>query len=178
MVPISGPNVDNWVDEMSRLASRFAAEFETTYGYPPGEHYVSRAADSSGRDALAAVLRDAGARDLIEFYSHVAQISLPDVGPGFFVDEAEYVAEGLRGAQPTQVRSVPSRTVAVFGSDGGGALFAADRQTGEIVRLGGGSLIGEAYEVEESGVQVIARNFEGFMQFLSDELLRQIPSGR
>jgi hypothetical protein len=177
MVPISGPNVDSWIDEMSRLASRFVAGFETMYGYPPGEHYVSRVADSSGRDALAAVLSDAGARDLIEFYSHVAQISLPDVGPGFFVDEAEYVVEGLRGAQPTQVSSVPNRTVAVFGSDGGGALFAADRQTGEIVRLEGGSLIGDVYEVEESGVQVIARDFEGFMQFLSGELLRQIPSG-
>ncbi|MFH8858278.1 hypothetical protein [Streptomyces rochei] len=162
---------------MSRLASRFAAGFETTYGYPPGEHYVSRAADSSGRDALAAVLSDAGAKDLIEFYSHVAQISLPDVGPGFFVDEAEYVVEGLRGAQPTQVSSVPNRTVAVFGSDGGGALFAADRQTGEIVRLEGGSLVGDVYEVEESGVLVIARDFEGFMQFLSGELLRQLPSG-
>lgn len=161
---------------MSRLASRFVAGFETMYGYPPGEHYVSRAADSSGRDALAAVLSGAGARDLIEFYSHVAQISLPDVGPGFFIDEAEYVVEGVRGAQPTQVRSVPDRTVAVFGSDGGGALFAADRQAGEIVRLEGGSLIGDVYEVEESGVQVIARDLEGFMQFLSGELLRQIPS--
>ncbi|BFO20985.1 hypothetical protein SHKM778_73730 [Streptomyces sp. KM77-8] len=94
MVPISGPNVDSWIDEMSRLASRFVAGFETMYGYPPGEHYVTRVADSGGRDALAAALRDAGARDLIEFYSHVAQISLPDVGPGFFVDEAEYVVEG------------------------------------------------------------------------------------
>ncbi|MGV9816780.1 hypothetical protein ACWDTQ_33305 [Streptomyces cellulosae] len=114
---------------------------------------------------------------MIDFYSHVAQIYLPDVGPGFFVDEAERVVEGVRGAQPTQVSSVPDRTVAVFGSDGGGALFAADRQTGEIVRLEGGSLIGDVYEVEEFGVQVIARDFEGFMQFLSGELLRQISSG-
>ncbi|MFF1278715.1 hypothetical protein ACFVZC_35945 [Streptomyces marokkonensis] len=176
-MPISGPNVDSWIGEMSRLTSQFVSGFETAYGYPPDEHYVSRAADNSGRDMLAAVLSGAGARDLIEFYSHVAQISLPDVGPGFFVDEAEYVVEGVRGTQPTQVRSVPDRTVIVFGSDGGGALFATDRQTGEIVRLEGGSLVGDVYEVEESGVQVIARDLEGFMRFLFDELLRQIPSG-
>ncbi|MFE0790351.1 hypothetical protein ACFW4T_34180 [Streptomyces mutabilis] len=162
---------------MSRLTSRFVADFESAYGYPPGEHDVARAVDNSGRDALATVLSGAGARDLIEFYSHVAQISLPDVGPGFYVDEAECVVEGVRGTQPTQVRSAPDRTVVVFGSDGGGALFAADRQTSEIVRLEGGSLIGDVYEVEESGVQVIARDFEGFMQFLSGELRRQIPSG-
>ncbi|MFD7456020.1 MULTISPECIES: hypothetical protein [unclassified Streptomyces] len=136
---------------------------------------MSGAADSGGRDALAAVLSDAGARVLIEFYSRVAQIPLPDVGPGFFVDEAEYVVEGLRGAQPTQVSSVPYRTVAVFESAGGGALFAADRQTGEIVRLECGSLVGDFYKVEEPGVQVIARDFEGFMKFPYGELLRQIP---
>ncbi|MEU9291945.1 hypothetical protein AB0D57_47030 [Streptomyces sp. NPDC048275] len=175
-MPISGPNVDSWIDEMSRLASRFVAAFETAYGYPPGEHYVSRASDRGGRDALATVLSDAGAGDLVEFYSHVAQISLPDVGPGLFVDEVEDVVEGWHGSQPTQVHSVPDRTVAVFGSDGGGALFAADRQTGEIVRLEDGSLIGDVYEVEESGAQVVARDFEGFMQFLYGELLRQIPS--
>ncbi|BFO20986.1 hypothetical protein SHKM778_73740 [Streptomyces sp. KM77-8] len=66
----------------------------------------------------------------------------------------------------------------MFGSDGGGALFAADRQTGEIVRLEGGSLVGDVYEAEESGVKVVARDFEGFMQFLYGELLRQIPSER
>ncbi|MFJ6570666.1 hypothetical protein ACIQNU_24940 [Streptomyces sp. NPDC091292] len=175
---IFGPNVDSWIDEMSCLASRFVAGFESRHGYPPGEHYVSRATYGDGRDALAAVLTDAGARDLIEFYSHVAQISLPDVGPGLFVDGAECVVEGVGGAQPTQVRSVPNRTIAVFGSDGGGALIAVDRQTGEIVRLEGGSLIGDVYEVEEPGAQVIAQDFEGFMQFLSDELLRQIPSER
>ncbi len=144
------------------------------YGYPPGENYVSRSTDSSDSEALAAVLSGAGTRELIEFYSIVSKSSFPDVGPGFFVDEAECVVEGLRGTQPTQVSSVPARDVVVFGSDGGGALFAVDRQTGEVVRLEGGALIGDGYEVGERGVQVIARNFEGFMQFLSAELLRQV----
>ncbi|WP_232283814.1 hypothetical protein [Saccharomonospora cyanea] len=175
---ITGSNVDSWVNEMARLASRFVAGFEDVYGYPPGEHYVLRSTDDSGRDALAAVLSGAGVRDLIEFYSHVSRISFPDVGPGFFVDEAECVVAGVRGAQPTRLSGVPGRTVVVFGSDGGGALFAVDRQTGEVVRLEGGSLIGDAYVVGEYGVQVIARDFEGFMRFLSAELQRQVPSGR
>lgn len=174
---ISGQNVDSWIDEMSRLASRFSAGFEAAYGYPPGEHYVSRSSNRSGRDLLATLLDNSSAGDLIEFYSHVAQISLPDVGPGFFVDAAEEVIDGLRGAQPTRVISTPEREIAVFGSDGGGALFAVDRQTGAVVRLEGGALIGADYEVERSGVQVIAPDFAGFMQFLQGELLQQIPSG-
>ncbi|MEU6363253.1 hypothetical protein [Streptomyces albidoflavus] len=175
-MPISGPEVDSWIDEMSHLASQFVARFEVTYGFPPDEHYVSRVADSGGRNALATALGGAVARDLVDFYSRVAQVSLPDVGPGFFVDEAECVVEGLRGAQPTQVSSVSNRTIVVFGSDGGGALFAADCQTGEIVRLDGGSLVGNIYEAAESGVQVIARDVEGFMQFLYREMLRQTPA--
>lgn len=176
MAPISGSNVENWANEMSILASRFVAEFEDVHGYPPGEHYVSRSTDGGGRDALAAVLSGAGVGDLVEFYSHVSRISFPDVGPGFFVDEVECVVAGMRGARPTRVSGVPGRAVVVFGSDGGGALFAVDRQTGEVVRLEEGAIMGDVYEVGEYGIQVIARDFEEFMQFLSAELRRQVPS--
>ncbi len=36
--------------------------------------------------------------------------------------------------------------------------------------------MGDVYEVGEYGIQVIARDFEEFMQFLSAELRRQVPS--
>ncbi|MEW2291381.1 hypothetical protein ABZ719_01555 [Streptomyces sp. NPDC006743] len=161
---------------MSRLVLRFTAGFEAAYGYPPGEHCVLRSTDRKASESLAAALGGSGAQDLIDFYAHVARISLPDVGAGFFADEVEDVIDGLRGTQPTRVSGVSERNVVVFGSEGGGALFAADRQTGEIIRLEGGALVGSDYEVEGPGVAVIARDFSEFMQFLQRELLKQISS--
>ncbi|TLW94761.1 hypothetical protein FFT09_02490 [Saccharomonospora piscinae] len=79
----------------------------------------------------------------------------------------------MRDYQPTRVISASKREIAVFGSDGGGALFAADRHTGEVVRLEGGALVGADYEVEECGVQVIAANLADFLQFLHQRLVLQ-----
>ncbi|MEU7191392.1 hypothetical protein [Streptomyces sp. NPDC045470] len=170
-MPITGQNVDDWVNEMARLTARFVAGFETAYGYPPGEHHVSKAPDHGGHGSLDAALSG----DLAVFYSHVDRITLPDVGPGFFVDSAEEVTEGFDGAQPTKVIGPPDRDVVTFGSDGGGALFAIDRRTDEVVRLEGGSLVGAVYDPEERGVQVIAQGIEGYMRFLRNELMRQLP---
>ncbi|MFH8218706.1 hypothetical protein ACH4C2_05895 [Streptomyces sp. NPDC018057] len=166
----SEASIEVWLDEMSSLVPRFVAEFAARHGYPPGEHYVTRSTDRSSRDALAAILCDRSARNLIEFYSYVACVSLPDVGPGFFIQEAEEVVSGLRGAQPTCVSGPPDTPIVVFGSDGGGALFAIDRRTGAVIRLAGGSLLGAAYEVGKSELQVMARGFLEFLRSLRDGL--------
>lgn len=163
---------------MSVLATRFVAGFEAAYGYPPGENHVSRASGGSGGELLAGALGDASASELRTFFSRVARVSLPDVGSGFFVHPVEHVVEGLRGVnQPTRVVSTDDREIVVFGSDGGGALFAADRRTGEIVRLGDGALLGEVFKVDEAEVQVIAQDLGGFLRFLHGELLRHMPAG-
>ncbi|TLW94755.1 hypothetical protein FFT09_02445 [Saccharomonospora piscinae] len=173
---ISGLNVASWAGEMSRLAARFSESFESTNGYPPGDNFVIKQTEQSDRDSLMEALGGPQSGDLVEFYTYVAEISFEDVGPGFFVHRAEDVVAGMRDYQPTRLISASQRQIAVFGSDGGGALFAADRHTGEVVRLEGGAFVGIDYEVEECSVQVIAANLAGFLQFLHQRLLQQIVS--
>ncbi|MEV0622007.1 hypothetical protein AB0I81_52430 [Nonomuraea sp. NPDC050404] len=174
-MPISGPEIDDWIDEMSALATRFVAGFEAAYGYVPGGNYVSRATGDGG-DALAGALGDGSARDLVEFYARVEEVCLADVGSGYFVHPVDHVVHGMLGdAKPTRVVSTRNREIVAFGSDGGGALFAADRRTEEIIRLGAGILLGDVYEVDDLLVDVIAEDFPGFLRFLHDELLRHMP---
>lgn len=49
------------------------------------------------------------------------------------------VVDGLEEAQ-----DMSSESIVVFGSDGGCALFAIDRPTGEVIRLAGGPILDAA----------------------------------
>ncbi|CAL9614527.1 hypothetical protein SUDANB37_05736 [Streptomyces sp. enrichment culture] len=60
--------------------------------------------------------------DLTTLYWVVCEISLPDVGHGYFVHPASTVAEHFREYGPVQIDDEPFAIV--FASDGGGHLFA------------------------------------------------------
>ncbi|MFB7381193.1 hypothetical protein ACFC6U_10330 [Kitasatospora purpeofusca] len=61
--------------------------------------------------------------DLTTLYRVIAEISLPDVHVGYFLHSAEKVAEDFEeyGEIPIEGEAEPAL---VFGSDGGGHLFA------------------------------------------------------
>jgi hypothetical protein len=170
MVTTSGQNVELWIEEMEQMTSSFVEDFQDRNGYPPGEHYVLRSTQAEACNVLAEIATEEKMCEFIEFYSRVERISMPDVGSGFFVDSAEDVVKGMHGPQPTKVLGACERRVAVFGSEGGGALFAVDRQTGEVVRLDGGALLGDIYDTGEQEAELVSPSFQGFLQFLRREL--------
>ncbi|MFC3385430.1 PqqD family protein [Couchioplanes azureus] len=145
--------------------------FEQTHGYPPGENVVRTAApgDSS---ALPGGTSVAGLHDdLAAFYSRVEEVSLPDVGNGFFVHPLEDVVAGrVEGFQPTGLRGSVNDAITVFGSDGGGGLFALNESGDRVYRLSGGSLVASVYEVDDSGVAVVATDLWAFLDHLLDEV--------
>ncbi|WP_433435435.1 hypothetical protein [Nonomuraea sp. CA-141351] len=160
---------------MSVLAARFVENFERTFGYPPGENVVHMVSPEESNDA-ARRLTDLRVRpELQRFYSIIRDISLPDVENGFFIHPAEQVVDGIRGVQPTRVAGAIKDEIVVFGSDGGGALFALNGAGDKIYRLTGGALVGAEYDVEESGVEIITYEFWGFLDYLRDKLLEAMP---
>ncbi|WKX68604.1 hypothetical protein [Streptomyces sp. XD-27] len=174
MVTITGESLDSWIAAMSQLSASFTRTFEGKYGYPPGENRVVEATGDSDTKSHLAVLKEAEVGDLVAFYSRVAEVSLPDVGSGFFVHAAESVIDGMNGDQPTRVAGSADEPIIVFGSDGGGSLFALGASEGLIYRLTGGTLIGSVYEVEDSGLEVVARNLWGFLQYLREAFSESI----
>ncbi|MFJ8582119.1 hypothetical protein [Micromonospora sp. NPDC093277] len=150
--------------------------FEANFGYPPDENILVKADASSGTrvQELAAV---GVTGDLLDLYSCVEKVSLPDAGNGLFIHSAEDVAEGVRGYQPTRLAGARSEDIVVFGSDGGGGLFAVSADDGSVYRLGGGSLLGQVYETDESGLIKIASDLWGFLEYLRSEVVQTIPPG-
>ncbi|MFC8930403.1 hypothetical protein ACFT43_31700 [Streptomyces albidoflavus] len=120
----------NWQHEISAMLQQTLAHFETAYGYPAGDNDVLVADDQSR--AMAARLEDVAVpAALVIFYSSIAELQLPDIDHGYFIHSPDLVLDHLAAYGP--VRLADDRTGIVFGSDGGGILFALD-QSGQVHR--------------------------------------------
>lgn len=160
-------SLSDWVEEMSELLDELLGGFEDRFGYPPDDNVVTRAepGECAALEVLASVV---DSHDLLEFYSHVKEISLPDVQNGLFVDSAEVVVDGANDGQPTRVTGAVEDSIIVIGSDGGGRRFAWSYSTGNVVRLQGGALVGSTYEVGPGGIDILANDVAAFLQLLHE----------
>ena len=166
-MPISGESLNRWREDMSRLADAVMQTFESTFGYPPGDHIVVEADAETGQHAVRELTAAGIGGDLLDFYAKVVQVSFPDVENGFFIHSVENIVEG---GHPTKLTGAANDEITVFGSDGGGGLFALNAAGDKVYRLAGGSLVGPVYEVDESGLDIVASNFESFLIQLRDQV--------
>ncbi len=165
----AGEGLADWVVEVSALSQDFVRGFEGRFGYPPDENFVKPAVTRDGE--LRADLRNAGIpQELLGFYAVVEEISLPDLNNGYFVHGPELVLAAVGGELPTRVRGAVVDDVVVFGSDGGGALFALSGSGCGVYRMTGGSFVARGAAHENGDIAVVAPNLGGFLDFLRDEL--------
>ncbi|MFE5537442.1 hypothetical protein [Streptomyces sp. NPDC056492] len=127
---LSADWLTNWQREMTAMLEQTLACFETAYGYPPGDNDLLLADDQSR--AMAARLEEAAVpASLLTFYSSIAELQLPDIDHGYFIHSPDLVLDHL--TEYGQVRLIGHHTGIVFGSDGGGILFALDH-SGQVHR--------------------------------------------
>ncbi|MFI6304944.1 hypothetical protein ACIBCH_23980 [Amycolatopsis thailandensis] len=162
-----------WLERSSRLSAEFARGFEARFGYPPGENrvFVADGDDSGDLEELAKLGAPA---ELLDFFVHVREVSLPDLGNGVFVHSARHVLTGLLGALPTRLVGVAEERITVLGSDGGGSLFALSAGGGQVYRLRGGAFLDGAYEAGHQGTTVVANDLREFLDGILRELERQV----
>ncbi|MFE6161939.1 hypothetical protein ACFQ7F_23855 [Streptomyces sp. NPDC056486] len=158
----------------------YLGEFESRFGYPPDSNCLQEVREGGSAaecDDIASV-----SCDLALLYRHLHRLSLPDVGVGLFVHSEQQTVAGLRGELPTRVTRVTGGaggvedSVVVFGSDGGGALFALSRSDSRsdgatVYRLPPGRVDGQTYHCA-SAVEVLAAGVQGFLTYVEDELQR------
>ncbi|MDV9187628.1 hypothetical protein R6L23_05225 [Streptomyces sp. SR27] len=124
---VSGERLDSewvrgWCEQTSAELGVLLSSFLKTHGFPAGENAVVLSTDESSKATDALVDLTPIPSDLTTLYWVVCEISLPDVGHGYFVHPASTVAEHFREYGPVQIDDEPSAIV--FASDGGGHLFA------------------------------------------------------
>ncbi|MFI9365786.1 hypothetical protein ACIG5E_32755 [Kitasatospora sp. NPDC053057] len=132
--PLPGPQLDpewlrTWCEETAAALTGFTRSFAARYGFPPGENALASATDDSRRaaDALGELLPVPA--DLATLYRVLDRASLPDVDNGYFIHSPEVVTGHLREYGVPAIEG--ERLALVFGSDGGGHLFATGH-TGRV----------------------------------------------
>lgn len=114
-----------WQQEITVALEQTLRSFEGTFGYPPGDNQVLLADDES-RAAVARLKEVVDMpQELISLYTTIAELSLPDIDHGYFVHTPVQVLNDITQYGPVRVTGHATGTV--FGSDGGGILFALDR---------------------------------------------------
>lgn len=111
-----------WCEHTFSTLRALTSLFLETHGFPPGENTVTLATDETSKATDALVALTPIPSDLTTLYWVIGEVSLPDVGNGYFIHPASMVAEHFREYGPVQIDDEwPSL---VFASDGGGHLFA------------------------------------------------------
>jgi hypothetical protein len=151
-----------WRTAVAETVGSVMAGFEERYGYPPGRNLVE-GPDDLGAGRLGAV-GSSVPRDLLQLYGTLGAVSLPDIGNGLFLHHAGLVADAYEAQELRHVTGRYQDDVIVFGSDGGGTVYALASPGGSpVYRMPAGSVVGGVYESDSPGFRIVATDLAGFL---------------
>ncbi|WP_433795943.1 hypothetical protein [Actinoplanes sp. CA-252034] len=112
--------VGTWAAEITAYLQSVLSAFDTYYPFPPGENEVVLAGpDQSPLDAT--LVNRAASPDLTAFYEVIKEVTMSDIGNGFFIHPPDVVVARLADG-PVLLRDGDTGTV--FAGNGGGILYA------------------------------------------------------
>lgn len=166
-----------WRAEVQTTLRPLLPRFEQTFGYPPGGNELAGPADPADVASLATHDDPRVPDDLLVFYQVIGEVWLPDVGNGYFIHRPDLVLGHATGL----VRRVTGRhtgAVVVFGSDGGGTLYALAAGSGSpVYRLPPDRIVEGTYASDQDGFRAVAGNLWGFLDQLRDAVQRFAATG-
>ncbi|MFD0591658.1 hypothetical protein ACFQZ4_02985 [Catellatospora coxensis] len=171
---------DQWVRDLSAVLATFTTTFEQDRGYPCGEHTLGAAAGQAELVAMTAgELHDVMPSDLLTWCRRVREVSLPDVGAGYFLHPPDLiVAHALvEGVQWIIDGDGSRERVVVFGSDGGGTLYALNPTGTAVHRLPPGEMHDGVYRTDDPRAGVVAPHLVGFLDLLRAAVHEHVRTG-
>ncbi len=112
--------VRTWAADITAHLQSVLSAFDTYYPFPPGENEVVLA--DSDQSSLDATLADQDTPpDLTAFYKVITEVTMSDIGNGFFIHPTDLVVAQLADGP---VLLSDGSTGTVFASNGGGILYA------------------------------------------------------
>ena len=154
----------NWRVSVAVKVDQLLETFQSRFGLEPGRNQLGPPAPEQALASLQAIVPRPAA-DLIDFHRCIGQVSLPDVGNGYFIHPADLVARQAADGEPRRIGPPHELDVLVFGSDGGGALYAVPAaKPGPVYRLrecrikNGIAIAGD--------IQIVAVDYRTFLQRL------------
>lgn len=158
-------DLEQWLDDVNAWLRKLT---NVDLGYPQGNNEIRYAAAkervrAAGDEPLLSL-------ELRTFYQVCDGASLPDIRNGYFIRSFADLRRGAESDDPTVIAGGPYKgPIIIFGSDGGGGLFAFRADEGDVLLLRGGQIAGRAYCDRGRNAERIAVSFDEFLlRLLSD----------
>jgi hypothetical protein len=163
------PWLTAWGKEIGAILKPFLASFETTYGYPPGHNRIIDGGVADGNHGSVKQLEahPVVAPSLTTFYTTIDEVALPDIGNAYFIHPSSHMLDELTRDGP--IHLAESTTAVVFGSDGGGILFAISPN---------GTTYRSRTASRDSDFEPIATDLRDFLEQLRQAVTRFITTGQ
>lgn len=151
--------LENWVTSVRATLAEMA---EMDWGYPIGTNDVRER--SAERHVVPPSLEP--------FYAICDGASLMDVFVGYDIHPSWMVEAAARRGWPTRIEGKSPRAIHVFGSDGGGSMFALGTEDGAVYYLPNEALIEDGvYEENElCPVRRVAGSVVEFLERLKGDI--------
>jgi hypothetical protein len=159
-------NIDEWLREVQALLE---ASVHIDFGYPIRGNTVLA---PEGSDAVRDSLRRAGLAEaaiLSNFYSKCDGFSWPSIRNGYFVFRVKSLSRVDPENVPHTVVGPLACRIRVFGSSGGGDMFALTESL-TVVHLPLGPMHDGVFDDRCGRTRQVASDFNGFLQLLLGDL--------
>ncbi|MBB2943667.1 hypothetical protein FB565_003396 [Actinoplanes lutulentus] len=159
--------VRHWATDIDAAVSSMMATFEADYGYPAGVNEVRWATAGDRVDAERYRSDPLASGPMADFYTVVAEVSLPDVGNGIFIHSA---ASALALRDEIGYVFLPRADDPhglLIGSTGGGIQFVMD-WAGCVHRSISASLDGDFEQVACTTEQFLTQLRYAVSEFVTD----------
>jgi hypothetical protein len=178
--PAGRASILKWRTAIEAARADLLPRFEARFGYEAGENTIGEPASASVLAAAAA--HPALPQALLDFYGTIGEVSLPDVGNGYFIHSLALVLAELDSDDPFVVRRIPGDhddEVVVFGSDGGGTRYALAARTGPpVYRLDSdGGVDHGLYRFDRPGWGPVAADLSSFLELLHRAVWHFVDTG-
>ncbi|MEU0561000.1 hypothetical protein [Dactylosporangium sp. NPDC006015] len=172
-----------WRASIEVAVTRALRAIVSTFPFEPGTHTIGPPAPEVELTALRSRLPWIP-EDLVGVCGLVGAVCLPDIANGLFMFEPDYILNALDhdDGRPDRIGRPFEREVdvVVFGSDGGGTLYAvAVGATGRVFRLRECSYLAGVYEgALNVDVTVVAETLDDFLRRLLNAVAVFADDGR
>lgn len=157
----------SWVTRLEAATARALREVLASYPFEPDEHRI-------GPPAVVGELAALRERvpwvpdDLLTLYRQVGPVSLPDIANGYYIHAPKHVAADSERAavRPDRVGAglADPVDVVVFGSNGGGDLYAlVTTSRGPVYRLRDAGYEAGVYHGTRHGVAIVGDDLHHFL---------------
>ena len=161
-------DMNNWIKNSNILLKELA---NIDFGYPLDDNTIRL---PRKKNIVDIALSDVGALDdaLLDFYISCNGLSWADVYNGYFINAIEdlHGKRQTNDLMPSEVKGKLKGRIIVFGSDGGGALFAIRKSEKDILYLPAGRVENGIYDDTAGNVRIIGGTFSEFLEKLLRDL--------